>query len=77
MKRFLTEEDYATAYTAADTELEIWAQGYTYPRFGSVEERRRLAMKIVDSVARSDIPVDGDITDIPGVKVQRDRTISS
>ncbi len=70
MKRFLNEEDYQTAYDAALAELEVWAL-YQREKF-SPEELRRLAMKIVDRVAKSDIPVDGDITDIPGVKVERD-----
>ena len=74
MKQFLSQEDYQTAYDAALNELELFLQGMPKVDVHSIHQEswRRLATRIVDAVARSDIPVSGDITDIPGVKVQRD-----
>lgn len=70
MKSFATQEDYQTAYDAALFQLELARDQYGLRIIN--EDLRRVAMAIVDAVAKSDIEVTGDIADLPGVKVERE-----
>lgn len=81
---FATEDDYLRAMEVVKDELRVAVSQnritmeYQYERDDDSKQYRlidrdtvlnRLAFDIVSKVARSSIPVSGDISDVPGVEI--------